>query len=243
MRYQKDFIISEIIRTAKQNGDKALGTINFLAETGIKESDWRGRYWAKWGDALLEAGYEPNRFGEEAYEDDFLLTKMIELIKESKKFPTVAEISMKKRQDKTFPSAKSIRRFGSQKELARKIADYCQEKADLQEAKEICLPLCESKESNSQEIRDDVVEVFSFVYLMKSGKFYKIGRSSDAEMRRYQIGIQLPEKIEIIHKIKTDDSVGIEEYWHKRFKEKRKNGEWFELSATDVKIFKRRTFM
>jgi hypothetical protein len=39
-------------------------------------------------------------------------------------------------------------------------------------------------------------------------EFHKIGRSNDHGRRSYEIGLQLPEKLEVVHTIETDDAVG-----------------------------------
>lgn len=50
------------------------------------------------------------------------------------------------------------------------------------------------------------------------------------------------EELELIFVIGTDDAYAIEAYWHKRFAEKRRRGEWFELTGDDLRVFQRRKF-
>jgi len=218
-----------------------LGRERFERETGIKDTDWLAKYWTRWSDAVAEAGYSPNQMNS-AYDNDYLIQKLIELIKDLGHFPTAPERRLKSFQDKSFPSHNTFNRFGKKPDLVQAVLKYC----ETHNVDDTVVKVCQaaamiSPSSTSQEATG--TEEFGFVYLMKSGKYYKIGRSNCAERREYELKIQLPEKLDIIHKIKTDDPAGIEKYWHDRFKDKRKGGEWFELSSSDVKDFRRRKFM
>ena len=58
-----------------------LGRLVFFKETGITESDWKGKIWARWNDAIREAGFEPDQ-ETGAYTESFLMENFIALMPE-----------------------------------------------------------------------------------------------------------------------------------------------------------------
>jgi hypothetical protein len=239
---KKEHILAEIRRTASANGGTPLGQQRFIAETEIRDSDWFGKYWARWSDAIKEAGLTPNQFTA-AYSDDHLIASLAALTKELGHFPVAGEIKMKARQDKAFPSHSTYERFDGKRDVATRVRDWCLSHGDDQTAN-----LCSAVLSASTGDIDDGTDRMStstnqvgYVYLVQHGsrREYKIGRTNNSLRREGELRTELPEKLEPIHKIETDDPAGIESYWHRRFADKRKNGEWFALTADDVRAFKR----
>jgi hypothetical protein len=103
--------------------------------------------------------------------------------------------------------------------------------------------------ANEAEQRDAGAQDYGHVYLIRSGKSYKVGSSRAVYSRTATVVRQSPLGGDLIHTIATDDPEGIESYWHERFKSSRisgnnkMSGEWFMLSAADVAAFRRRKTM
>lgn len=235
---EKDEILSEIRRLAEENGGKPLGRNRFLEATGIREADWLGRYWARWGDAVEEAGFAPNALQTRTDDQDALRRLALEA-RRLGHFPTFAEMRMQRLVDKSLPSNGVYERLGPKATLAARLAEFCEEESDYGDVLELISPLLESDDAiesgKSNESGDR-----GFVYLLKSGRYYKIGHTNSTGRRAYELALQLPERPTPIHEIATDDPRGIEDYWHKRFADRRRNGEWFELTQADVSAFRRR---
>jgi hypothetical protein len=68
-------------------------------------------------------------------------------------------------------------------------------------------------------------EAVGFVYLVKSRRYYEIGRSK-ARPREYEFAIQLPEGVVTVHAICADDLISIEAYWHNLTKSGRTGNGW-----------------
>ncbi|MGD0294129.1 MAG: GIY-YIG nuclease family protein [Terracidiphilus sp.] len=245
----KQFILSEIQRTAALNNGKPVGQNRFKTETGIAQHEWRGIYWARWGDALLEAGFQPLEWNQPSG-DDQIIEELVILIRKYKRYPVKAEILIEKRTNTKIPTPNVIlRRFGERANVIQKIHDYCADKEAYVDVVKILakesIGIYSTSTAHPSKTKAYKQKPSGYVYLVKSGKLYKIGFAAENPFRRKsELHRQTSEGIEDVHTITAiDDAPGIERYWHERFKEKRQHGEWFELTAEDVRAFKKRKFM
>lgn len=229
----REQIIGEIKRVAEENG-RPPGKRVFELETGIREAEWYGIYFRSWKEALNEAGFEPNKM-QTKLSSEKVIRKFAEAVRHFGRIPAAIDIRMYSRNQKNFPSHNTFtNHFGSKTGLIEALAKWVRENDDFADLLDL-LP----------EHEEDPVSALpaeGFVYLLKSGNHFKIGRSSELERRVKQISVALPEEVTLEHVIRTDDPPGIEAYWHRRFAERRARGEWFRLKASDVRAFKRRRF-
>ncbi len=234
---QRDHIINEIRRLAKERGGKAPGREAFEKETGITTGAWLGKYWARWGDALSDAGFAPNDF-QSRLDLGIVFGKLAEAIRHYKRVPTSAELKMYRRIDPDFPSHSTFSSRRSKTDMIEQLRGWLASKDGYADVIAMLPPTLEAEQAERSSSK--VAE--GFVYLIRSGQHYKIGRSDELERRVKEIRVALPDSAVLEHSIRTDDPAGIESYWHRRFDAKRANGEWFKLDRSDVAAFKRRKF-
>lgn len=237
--FKKSDIIGAIRRIAAENGGTPPGKRTFERVTGIKESDWSGRYWARWSDAVREAGFEPNTL-QTAYPRDELVRNLAEILGALGRWPTKSELRLYLRGRPDLPSHNTYQRLGTRAEQARALLAA----ADALELATEVRALCQAALKDAPPPPPSAsVQSHGYVYLLKSGRFFKIGYSKSPGRRVYEMDIKLPDPVQLIHQIQTDDPQGIEAYWHRRFADRRRRGEWFDLSAADVAAFRARKVM
>lgn len=237
---ERERILNEIRKLAAKNSGKPPGRRLFERETEITEGAWRGVYWARWSDALAEAGYAPNKLTGRI-DEQLLMEKLALAVRHYGRIPSDADLRLYRRNvAPEFPDPSIVqRRFGTTKDMLDRLAEYVGSNPEFGDVAAIIGDRSEISEKESHS-----ASVEGHVYLIKSGAHYKIGRSDNLERRVKEIRTALPEAGTLVHSIRTDDPAGIEAYWHRRFADRRApNGEWFKLSSSDVKTFKRRKSM
>ncbi|MGH7138611.1 MAG: GIY-YIG nuclease family protein, partial [Pirellulales bacterium] len=232
-----------VVRERRSPGER-----EFVAATRIKQSAWKGKYWARWTDAVREAGHEPNSMTQKIPEAD-LIKQLAEFVVDLGHFPVRDEINMQARQASGFPVWQTIKkRYGGMPETAKALLEFANETGNTKLA-DLCKRRIDheaSKPAPSPNGQTSAKPRVGYVYLKysRSLRLYKIGKANDSERRGAGISLLLPEDLVPKHQIRTDCPYILEKYWHSRFRTKRKQGEWFELNTSDVEAFKtRREFM
>jgi Meiotically up-regulated gene 113 len=233
----RDKILAEIRRLAAMNDGRAPGSEVFAKDSGIRKHEWLGKHWSKWGDALVEAGFEPNAFQQKANLET-VYPKFAEAVRHFKRVPTEAELNLFWREEKNSPRYKSVvNRFKSKTEMFNALRLWAESNSVYSDIVPL-LPSFELTRNPAPTERQNE----GYVYLLQSGLYYKIGRGDDLERRVKQIRIALPDASTLVHAIRTDDPPGIEAFWNRRFSDRRANGEWFKLTRLDIAAFKKRKF-
>ncbi|MDC9018699.1 GIY-YIG nuclease family protein [Mycobacterium marinum] len=191
---------------------------------------------------MAEAGFAPNVMNVQKLDDDSSLRELAPVTRRLGRFPTDAHLRMERRNNPNFPSEKVFtNRLGRKANQIARLRVFAQSTDGLADVLEILAQEQVADQTVSETTSDDA---HGYVYMIRSGKYCKVGHASHVGRREYEVGLQLPERVELIHSFATDDPPGIERYWHQRFSDRRRNGEWFRLSAADIAAFKgRRKFM
>jgi hypothetical protein len=233
----RERIIAEIKRLAEKNDGRAPGRQVFEAETGIRYAEWYGIHWARWGDAVAEAGFAPNML-QAKLDKDAILTMVAEAYRHVGRVATNGELRLYARAHPDFPTHSTFdNHFGGKAGLVAAMRAWTSERPKFADVAAMLPTAGATPPSPRRQKQRD-----GSVYLIQAGEFYKVGRSDELERRVKEIRTALPHAGELVHAITTDDPSGIEAYWHRRFAEKRANGEWFRLTPADVLAFKRRRF-
>lgn len=145
----KDHIIQTIQRTARENGGAPLGRSAFETETKVGTKDWLGIHWAKWGDALINAGFEPIH---QPSDESYALRQMAALIRRLQKFPTLAECRQHPKTDNAFPCVYTIQRLGLKHECAARVIEYCRSHDGFDDVISICEPVAGVRGQQSREV-------------------------------------------------------------------------------------------
>ena len=119
----RERIIAEIQRLAAADGQPP-GRMKFEKETGIRYSDWYGVYWARWGDAVAEAGLSPNSVQAKA-DRDTLLEKIAEAYRSVGHVATEGELRLYGRRHADFPGHSTIfNHFGGKAGLLAALREW-----------------------------------------------------------------------------------------------------------------------
>jgi hypothetical protein len=132
------------------------------------------------------------------YDKHEVLARLALLARTIGRIPALSDMAVARAKDTNFPSPDAIMsNLGNKAERLRNLREYCEIKGTFEDILQLCNAISEPikrvEESATRTGLDD-----GFVYLLKSGRYYKIGRTNSVGRREREIALQLPQLAKII---------------------------------------------
>lgn len=220
-------ILEAIQRLAEANDGAPPGQSSFAAATGITEHMWRRKYWVRWSEALLEAGYHPNPFNRRR-EPNEILDGVVEACRHFGRFPTFDELSLYRSKENRLPTVRGIlNHFTNRASLLRALRLHVKGRDD-------CLDI--ARMLDDQPVDSTGRDADGYVYLVDEGTRHLILTEKELEALRREITVAE------LHAIRTDDPEGIANYWRSRFHRTRERDKCLSLTSREIAAFRKRRF-
>jgi len=104
---RREVILTEIRRVAQTMGGAAPGRQVFERETGIRQGEWLGIYWARWGDALVAARLSANRKNAKLDGATFL-ARIAQVFRHHRRVPTTSDFRLYRQVDPICPAHSTL---------------------------------------------------------------------------------------------------------------------------------------
>jgi hypothetical protein len=162
----RERVIAEIRRLAEQNG-VGPGIRAFELETGILRREWMGRIWARWGDALADAGCEPNALTSRRDSEE-VLRFVAECCLAIGRWPGTQDFRLYARNSPGFPASNTIdNHYPKRSILANALRTWVRRPENVSFASlETILP-----EAKPVAVETSRNEKYGHVYLLRAGDF------------------------------------------------------------------------
>ena len=237
MELTQEQIISEYKKLKLKLG-RVPNAREFYSETKVTDYSARVAFGGNaYSKIQSEAGDEPRKFctnGRKEYEFFEIYGRVV---RELNRIPTVADWMHRKEKPTLSGYRHKLKINWKQMPLA--FIDWAINKSDWEDVVDICTSYCKERKLYSENT-EVLTTSYGYVYLIKANRKgqYKIGKTGSPAGRKSQLSQLDPHDRRYEHVLETNDPCGLENYWHRRFEDKKVSGEIFKLSKKDLKAFK-----
>lgn len=125
------------------------------------------------------------------YDDDAILPPLVAEVRRLGRLPTTLKLRLRRREGAPLPSANVYNPYGNKAGLAAAVVAYCRDDPTAADVVALLEPSLVAEDEYSDAAAADGDESMGFVYLIKAGRHYKLGRTNALGRRERELAIQV----------------------------------------------------